>query len=62
MLGTVIEVTTPYYVGVSVAALVRATPGPTKPVGERVVATLNEYLSPLTGGPTTATGGRGTCR
>ncbi len=52
VLGTVVEVTTPYYVGVSVAALVRATPGrPVKPLSEQIVDTVNAYLSPLTGGP-----------
>jgi predicted phage baseplate assembly protein len=52
VLGTVVEVTTPYYVGVSVAALVRAAPGrPAKSVEDPVLARLDEYLSPLHGGP-----------
>ncbi|MFT3852764.1 MAG: putative baseplate assembly protein [Ilumatobacteraceae bacterium] len=52
VLGSRIEVTTPYYVGVSVAVLVRATPGlPQKPLGDLVVDTISRFLSPLTGGP-----------
>ena len=52
VLGSVVEVTTPYYVGVSVAALLRATPGrPTTIVRQQVLDVLYRYLSPITGGP-----------
>ena len=51
ILGVNVEVGTPYYQGVTVAALVTARVGrqPTV-VRERVLATLYRYLSPLEGG------------
>ena len=52
VLGAVVEVTTPYYVGVSVAALVRCTPGrPDAIVRQQVLDVLYRILSPLHGGP-----------
>lgn len=52
VLGTSVEVTTPYYVGVSVAALVRASPGAlAAPLSDAIVTELHRYLSPLEGGP-----------
>jgi len=51
-LGSVVEVTTPYYVGVSVAALVRAASGrPPTLVRQRLLEMLYRYVNPLTGGP-----------
>jgi predicted phage baseplate assembly protein len=50
--GVGVEVGTPYYQGVSVAALVRALPGrPAALVRQRVVDALERYLNPITGGP-----------
>jgi hypothetical protein len=52
ILGTAIEVGTPYYQGVTIAALLTARPGrPVTLVRERAIATLYRYLNPLTGGP-----------
>ena len=52
ILGTAIEVGTPYYQGVTIAALVTARPGrPVSLVRERALAVLYRYLNPLTGGP-----------
>jgi predicted phage baseplate assembly protein len=52
VLGATVEVTTPYYVGVSVAALVRAAPGrPPTIVRQDVLDEIYRYLSPLSGGP-----------
>ncbi|MEO5900014.1 MAG: putative baseplate assembly protein [Ilumatobacteraceae bacterium] len=52
VLGATVEVTTPYYVGVSVAALVRAAPGrPPTIVRQDVLDEIYQYLSPLKGGP-----------
>ncbi|MCU1504649.1 MAG: putative baseplate assembly protein [Ilumatobacteraceae bacterium] len=52
VLGATVEVTTPYYVGVSVAALVRSAPGrPPTIVRQDVLDEVYRYLSPLTGGP-----------
>jgi predicted phage baseplate assembly protein len=52
ILGTAIEVGTPYYQGVTIAALVTARPGrPVSLVRERALAALYRYLNPLTGGP-----------
>ncbi|MET0144920.1 MAG: putative baseplate assembly protein [Ilumatobacteraceae bacterium] len=52
ILGTAIEVGTPYYQGVTIAALMTARPGrPVTLVRERALATLYRYLNPLTGGP-----------
>lgn len=50
--GVGVEVGTPFYQGVSVAALVRAVPGrPAALVRQRVSDLLNRYVNPLTGGP-----------
>jgi len=52
MVGVPVEVGTPYYQGVSVAALVRALPGrPVAMVRQRVSDALTRYVHPLTGGP-----------
>jgi predicted phage baseplate assembly protein len=52
ILGTAIEIGTPYYQGVTVAALVGARPGrPVTLVRERARSALYRYLNPLTGGP-----------
>jgi predicted phage baseplate assembly protein len=52
ILGTAIEVGTPYYQGVTIAALLTARPGrPVTLVRERALSTLYRYLNPLTGGP-----------
>jgi len=52
LVGTAIEVTTPYYQGVSVVALVHTAPGrPGALVRQRAVETLTRYLNPLVGGP-----------
>jgi predicted phage baseplate assembly protein len=52
VLGAVVEVTTPYYIGVSVATLVRGTPGrPPTIVRQQVLDAVYRYLSPHTGGP-----------
>jgi predicted phage baseplate assembly protein len=52
VVGTAVEVGTPYYQGVSVAALVHAGPGrPAGLVRHRAVEALTRYLNPLTGGP-----------
>lgn len=52
MVGVPVEVGTPYYQGVSVAALVRALPGrPAALVRQRVIDTLTAFVHPLTGGP-----------
>ena len=52
VLGSTVEIGTPYYQGVTIAALVAARPGrPPSLVGERVTAALYRYLNPLTGGP-----------
>lgn len=51
-LGTTIEIGTPYYQGVTIAALVTSRPGrPTEVVRERALGVLYRYLNPLTGGP-----------
>jgi len=52
VLGTAIELGTPTYHGVSVAALVRVTPG-RAPAGvrQRCIDRLWQFLSPVTGGP-----------
>lgn len=51
IVGTAIEVGTPYYQGVSVAALVHAPAGrPLALVRQRAVAELTRYINPLTGG------------
>ena len=52
VVGTAVEVGTPYYQGVSVAALLRARPGrPASLVRQRAADLLSTYLNPLTGGP-----------
>jgi len=52
ILGSKIEVGTPYYQGVTVAALVSARPGrPTSIVQDRAMRTLYDFINPLTGGP-----------
>ena len=52
ILGTAIEIGTPYYQGVTIAALLTARPGrPITLVRERALGTLYRYLNPLTGGP-----------
>jgi predicted phage baseplate assembly protein len=52
VVGTAVEVGTPYYQGVSVAALLRALPGrPPTLVRQRAHDLLTRYLNPLTGGP-----------
>ncbi|NED93730.1 putative baseplate assembly protein [Phytoactinopolyspora alkaliphila] len=52
LVGTAVEVGTPYYQGVSVAAMVRAQPGrPAELVRQRVEDELTRYINPLTGGP-----------
>jgi predicted phage baseplate assembly protein len=51
VIGSSIEVTTPYYVGVSVAVLVRAATGrPHTLVRQQVLDTIFNYLSPFVGG------------
>lgn len=51
VLGSTIEIGTPYYQGVTVAALVAARPGrPPNLIRERVTAALYQYLNPLSGG------------
>ena len=51
-LGAVVEVTAPYYQGVSVIVRLRSIPGRSPvAVRERVGAGLARFLSPLTGGP-----------
>ena len=52
LVGTSIEVGTPYYQGLSVAALIRSLPGrPATLVRQRVLDALSEFINPLTGGP-----------
>jgi predicted phage baseplate assembly protein len=52
IVGTAIEVSTPYYQGVSVAALVHTGPGrPATLVKQRALEALAHYINPLTGGP-----------
>ena len=52
VLGTRIEIGTPYYQGVTVAALLTARPGrPPSLVRDRALRTLYDYINPLTGGP-----------
>ncbi len=51
LVGSAIEVGTPYYQGISVAALVHAPAGrPLALIRQRAVAQLTRYLHPLTGG------------
>jgi predicted phage baseplate assembly protein len=52
VVGTTIEVSTPYYQGVSVAALVHTGPGrPAGLVRQRALDTLTRFINPLVGGP-----------
>ncbi len=52
LVGTAVEVGTPFYQGVSVATLLHARGGrPPGMVRQRVVAALTTYLNPLVGGP-----------
>jgi predicted phage baseplate assembly protein len=51
LLGTTFEVTTPYYQGVTITALVKGRSGVAPEVVEgRVIDRLNQYVSPFTGG------------
>jgi predicted phage baseplate assembly protein len=51
LVGTAVEVGTPYYQGVSVVALVHTAPGrPAGLVRQRAIAALTRYVNPLTGG------------
>jgi predicted phage baseplate assembly protein len=51
MLGTTVDIGTPYYQGVTVAALVQALPGrPNALVRQRALDVLYRYVNPLTGG------------
>ncbi len=51
VVGTRVEVGTPYYQGVTVAALVRSLPGrPAGLVRQRVLDALYKFINPLTGG------------
>ena len=52
ILGSTIEIGTPYYQGVTVAAMVVARPGrPASLVRERALAAVYRYVNPLVGGP-----------
>jgi predicted phage baseplate assembly protein len=52
LVGTAIEVGTPYYQGVSVVALLHTAPGrPAGLVRQRALTALTRYIDPLTGGP-----------
>ncbi|MEQ8437413.1 MAG: putative baseplate assembly protein [Ilumatobacter fluminis] len=52
ILGSTVEIGTPFYQGITVAVLAYAKPGrPHTLVRERVQAMLYRYLDPLTGGP-----------
>ncbi|SOD70950.1 predicted phage baseplate assembly protein [Jatrophihabitans sp. GAS493] len=52
LVGTSIQVATPYYQGVSVVALVHTTPGrPAALVRQRAQDAITRYVDPLTGGP-----------
>jgi predicted phage baseplate assembly protein len=51
-LGTTVEITTPYYQGVTVAALIQSLPGrPAGLVRQRALDLLYRYVNPLVGGP-----------
>lgn len=51
ILGSTIEIGTPYYQGVTVAALIAARPGrPASLVRERAMAELYSYINPVSGG------------
>jgi predicted phage baseplate assembly protein len=51
LVGTTMEVSTPFYQGVSVAALVHSGPGrPADLVRQRAVEAITRFINPLTGG------------
>ncbi|HTX63814.1 MAG TPA: putative baseplate assembly protein [Acidimicrobiales bacterium] len=53
LLGTTVDISTPFYQGISVAALVQALPGrPAALVRQRALDLLYRYLDPLVGGNT----------
>lgn len=53
VLGTSVEINTPYYQGVTVAALLNALPDrPVELVQQRALDALYRYINPLSGGPT----------
>ena len=52
MVGVAVELGTPYYQGVSIAALVRTLPGrPAEAIRQRISEALTELVHPLVGGP-----------
>jgi hypothetical protein len=52
MLGATVEIGTPYYQGVTVAALLESKAGRSAPlVRQQALDLLFRYLNPLTGGP-----------
>lgn len=52
ILGTEVEIGTPYFQGVTVAALIKSLPGrPPQVVRSRALDALYRYVNPLTGGP-----------
>lgn len=52
VLGSTVEIGTPFYTGVSVAALVAALPGrPAAVVRDRATDAINAFLDPINGGP-----------
>jgi predicted phage baseplate assembly protein len=52
ILGSTVEIGTPYYQGVTIAVLAGALSGrPPSLVRERITTALYDYLNPLTGGP-----------
>ena len=52
LVGSAIEVSTPYYQGVSIATLLHSGPGrPPALVKQRALDALRRYINPLTGGP-----------
>jgi hypothetical protein len=51
LLGTTVELSTPFYQGVTVAALVRASHGhPPEHIQRRALELLNRFVNPLLGG------------
>ncbi|MEX6430200.1 MAG: putative baseplate assembly protein [Ferrimicrobium sp.] len=55
MIGTTVDISTPYYQGVTVAALLRAFPGrPSAVVQQRALDLLYSLLDPFVGGPSQA--------
>lgn len=52
ILGSKVEIGTPFYQGVTIAALLAARPGrPVNLIRDRAMAALYRYLNPLNGGP-----------